>query len=130
MSTTWPCVSYFNSGTAAARTAMRELEFIDRKNWHELYRRPEDGTHWRLDAEDKFQQRYLVRIDDRQNWDSFDSSELEKQLLLESRGGLGAAQCVCAGCRVQVLLGSAFCLNHTYERGCASEPNLSYLDSP
>lgn len=96
---------------------MRELEFIDRKNWHELYRRVEDGTHWRLDADDKFQQRYLVRIDDIQNWAAFDSSELEKQLLVESRGGLGSEQCICAGCSDPVLLGSAFCLNHTYERG-------------
>ncbi|WP_018230335.1 hypothetical protein [Methyloversatilis universalis] len=96
---------------------MRELELVDRKNWYELYRRVEDGTHWRLDAEDKFQQRYLVQIDELGGWESFDSSALEKQLLLESRTGLGSDECICAGCVSLALLGSAFCLNHTYERG-------------
>jgi hypothetical protein len=117
MPRTWPTISYFNSGTAAAREVMVELELHDRKNWYELYRRIEDGTHWRLDAEDKFQQRYLVQIDDTGSWDSFDSSALEKELLLERRGGVGADECICAGCSAPVLLGSAFCLNHTYERG-------------
>ncbi|MCV2357344.1 hypothetical protein LNV09_24655, partial [Paucibacter sp. B2R-40] len=117
MSATWPCASYFNSGTATARNVMRELEFVDRKNWYELYRRTEDETHWRLDAEDKFQQRYLVRIEDPANWEDFDSTELEKRLLLESRGGLGPEGCICLGCSAPVLLGSAFCLDHTYERG-------------
>ena len=117
MSTVWRRASYFNSGTAAARNVMLELELVDRKIWHELYCRPDDGTHWRLDAEDKFQQRYLVQIEDRAGWESFDSSELEKQLLLESRGGLGSEACSCAGCSASVLLASAFCLNHTYDRG-------------
>jgi hypothetical protein len=40
----WPNASYFNSGTAHAREVMSQLEFVDRKEWFELYRRRADGT--------------------------------------------------------------------------------------
>jgi len=113
----WPRASYFNSGTAEARQRMAELELVDRANWYELYFRKADGTHWRLDADDKYQQRFLVQIDDLANWSAFDSGPLEKSLLLERRGGLSEEACLQLGCGERSLKGSAFCLNHTFERG-------------
>src|SRR5437868_14126165 len=53
----WQRASYFNSGTAEARQRMTELELVDRANWYELYRRKGDGSYWRLNADDKYQQR-------------------------------------------------------------------------
>ena len=117
MTPSWPRASYFNSGTAEARQRMSELELVDRANWYELYRHKSDGSHWRLDADDKYQQRFLVQIEDLANWSTFDSSSLEKALLLGRRGGLSEDTCIQQGCNERMLKGSAFCLNHTFERG-------------
>lgn len=113
----WPRISYFDAGTPAADERLRELVLLDRQQWVELYRRARDGTHWRIDADDRYQQRFLVRIDELAGWASFDASALEMQLLLAQRGGLGTEACVCAGCHAPVLLGSAFCLPHSHAQG-------------
>jgi hypothetical protein len=113
----WQRASYFNSGTAEARHRMTELELVSRSNWYELYRRKADGSYWRLDADDKLQQRFLVQIDALETWPTYSSAPLEMALLIERRGGLSAEVCVQQGCPESVLKGSAFCLNHTYERG-------------
>ncbi len=117
MSSTWPPISYFHEGTAAARHIMAQLEFLERADWVELYLRKHDDTLWRLDTYDKFQQRYLVRIDDRSKWQDFDASGLEKGLLFESRGGLSKELCLWNGCSAAALKSSAFCLDHTYAQG-------------
>lgn len=117
MAQVWPVVSYFHSGTAFAQHVLAQLEILDRAEWYELYRHKGDGTHWRLETEDKYQQRFLVRIDDIEKWKSFDSSPLEKGLLLESRGGLSSETCMWQRCDAPCLNGSAYCLDHTYEKG-------------
>jgi len=96
---------------------MAELELVDRANWYELYRRKADDTHWRLDADDKYQQRFLVRIDELASWHTYDSSPLEKALLLDRRRGVGEERCLRQDCAQLVLKGLAFCLDHTFERG-------------
>jgi hypothetical protein len=113
----WPGASYFNEGTAEARHRMLQLEFIERANWYELYRHKSNGTYWRLDADDKYQQRFLIRVERIEEWSTVDSSQLEMSLLLNRRGGVGADKCIQMGCGEFVLNGSAFCLKHTYERG-------------
>ena len=117
MQTDWPSASYFNAGTAEAQHRMQELELIDRANWYELYRHKSNGTYWRLDADDKYQQRFLVKIDALEGWSAFDSSHLEMSLLCNGRGGASTEKCIQMGCSELSLKGSAFCLKHTYERG-------------
>lgn len=117
MSQASPAISYFHSGTAFAQRALAQLELIDRAGWYELYRRTSDGTYWRLETEDKYQQRFLVRIDDFANWKTFDSAPLEKGLLLESRGGVNSESCMWQRCSAPSLNSSAYCLDHTYEKG-------------
>ena len=96
---------------------MTDLDFVDRAGWHELYRRKSDGSLWRLGCDDKYQQRFLVCVEGVENWVDFDSRSLEEQLLLQHRGGLGLEKCISLGCENPELLGSDFCLNHTYEQG-------------
>jgi hypothetical protein len=117
VSAEWPNASYFNSGTASAREVMSQLEFVERKDWYELYRRTTDHSLWRLDAEDKYQHRFLIRVDDGSEWWAFDARPLQEALLYESRGGLGSSKCIWQGCSEQVIKGSAMCLKHTYEQG-------------
>ena len=117
MQTDWPSASYFNAGTAEAKHRLQELELIERANWYELYRHKSNGTYWRLDADDKYQQRFLVKINNLEGWAAFDSSPFEMSLLSNRRGGTSTGKCIQMGCSEQVLNGSAFCLKHTYERG-------------
>lgn len=117
MTTIWPKASFFDDGTEAARDAMGELELVERANWYELYRRKSDSTYWRIASPDKYESRFLIRIEDLNGWSTFDSTPLEQQLLLQSRGGLGKESCMVQGCCQLVVLNSAFCLAHTYERG-------------
>jgi len=96
---------------------MQQLELVERANWYELYRHKSDGSYWRLDAADKYQQRFLVKIENLEGWSVFDSSQLEMSLLANRRGGVAAEKCIQLGCCEHTLNGSAFCLRHTYERG-------------
>ncbi len=113
----WPAASYFDAATSVAQARLSQLELIDRANWCELYRHKLDGSFWRLDAADKYQQRFLVRIADETNWANFDASALEKALLLAERGGFGTSTCIRQGCSAPTLQRSAFCLEHSYEQG-------------
>jgi hypothetical protein len=117
MNREWPVASYFNSGTSFARSVLPELELVSREGWYELYRRRSDGTYWRLDADDRYQQRFLVRIDNLNSWASFDSTGLEKTLLLEKRGGLSEERCLWKDCESLSVNGSAYCVDHTYATG-------------
>lgn len=117
MENAWPIISYFNGGTAAARNFMADLERIDGNARHELYRRKSDGTYWRLDSLETFEQRFLVKLEQPEAWASFDASALERRLLLEHRGGTTEGSCQWKDCRAATLVGSAFCVDHTYEMG-------------
>ena len=117
MESTLPTASYFNSGTAAARKFVAEVELIASNDRYELYRRKSDSTYWRLDSQETFQQRFLIQLDQPETWTSFDSSPQEKQLLLERRGGTSSEQCRWQDCGAAVLVGSAFCVDHAYEMG-------------
>ncbi|GAA5170134.1 hypothetical protein GCM10025770_32620 [Viridibacterium curvum] len=117
MPSDWPIISYFNSGTATSRHILSQLEFVAREQWYELYRHKEDGSLWRLDADDKYQQRFLVKIDNAETWATFDATQLEQGLLLESRGGLSEDRCKWKSCESRAIQRSAFCVVHTYEQG-------------
>lgn len=113
----WPAIDYFHSGQALSRAKLAALELVAREGWYELYRHKTDGTYWRLDTEDKYQERFIVRIEDPMSWSTFDSSPQEKALLLSNRGGLTDSHCLTANCTQRAILGSVFCLDHTYAQG-------------
>lgn len=70
---------------------MAALEFVDQGNGYVLYSHKADGGYWRLDADDKYRQRFLIRTDEPSAWATFDSRPLEMALQLEARGGLTEA---------------------------------------
>jgi hypothetical protein len=49
-----------------------DFELVNSWSWYELYKHKEDGSFWRLDKWDKYQNQYFVRINDVDNWKSFD----------------------------------------------------------
>lgn len=91
MTPTWPRASDLDSATPGARHRMAALELVDQANWYVPHRHKADGSYWRLDADDKYQQRFLIRVDEHSAWATFDSRPLEKALQLEARGGLTEA---------------------------------------
>ena len=117
MHATWPEASYFDEAKPSDQQRLSELELVARANFLELYHRMADGSYWRLDVADKYQQRILIRLARQEGWAEFDTSELEKALLLKQRGGLGTGACVWRGCSAAPLHGSAFCLDHAYAQG-------------
>jgi len=113
----WPEISYFKEGTRWAEQVMAELELIDSIDWYDLYKSNIEGTYWRIAKVDKYQTRYLERIDCIVNWEKCDTTELRKQLLIENRGGLTVESCRYTGCGISAVKGSAFCVDHTYGMG-------------
>jgi hypothetical protein len=113
----WPTISYFHEGTRWAREVKKELVEVDHREWRILCRAKSDGSYWLLDAEDKFQTRFLTRLEQTNEWWQRDTSSLEKQLLYESRGGVSGERCMWAGCGGEALNRSAYCLEHTYAAG-------------
>ena len=113
----WPDISYFREESKWSSQVLSELEKVDEADWFCLYFRKSDSSYWRLAIYDKYQTRHLVRIHDLADWVGFDSSELEKRLLFEHRGGLSDEKCRWSKCQEQTILKSAFCLEHSYKLG-------------
>jgi hypothetical protein len=113
----WPVASYFEEGSEAATRALDELEPVATENWRTLYRRKADGSHWSLDAWDKYQQQFLVRVVSLDKWSTEDHSVAEKALLIEARGGESSEACHWTSCTRNSLQGVAYCVDHLYAQG-------------
>lgn len=117
MDATWPEARYFDDASPTDQQLLSELKLVARASFFELYRRKTDGSYWRLDVADRYQQRFLIRIAQPEGWAEFDAAAQEKALLLKQRGGLATGTCVQQGCSAVPLQGSAFCLDHAYAQG-------------
>ena len=93
------------------------LRKVAQGNWVSLHKCRWCRQHWRLDDWDKYTTQFAVKIDDPQHWETFDSTDLEKGLLLESRGGTTDKKCIWAGCGNKSVQGVAYCIDHLYESG-------------
>jgi hypothetical protein len=85
--------------------------------WVELKQCTTCGQLWRIDVWDKYQVRFVAKIESELDWASVDTVSLQKELMLASRGGLGDSKCVCMGCDNQVVKNMAICIEHLYETG-------------
>jgi hypothetical protein len=86
-------------------------------NWIHLHRCAACGQSWRIDEWDKFQVQFVVRIPPGVEWETFDSSPLQKQFLVRSRGGLTHTECAWSGCHGKAVQGVAYCAEHLYQTG-------------
>ncbi|MFL5740218.1 MAG: hypothetical protein ACJ75B_08370 [Flavisolibacter sp.] len=90
-----------------------EFILVETAPWYRLYKHKANGTLWRLDERDKYQEQYFVRIDDYANWKDFNATELQIELLKKERGITGK-ECSWSLCANKALKGLVFCERHAY----------------
>lgn len=86
-------------------------------NWVHLHKCSTCGQLWRLDEWDKYQTQFVVRIPAGADWELFDATPLQKNFLVQSRGGLTDEQCIWHGCQEKRLKGVVYCVEHLYQTG-------------
>lgn len=94
----------------------RDLELIERAPWYELYESRADRSLWRLDETDKYQERFLVRVDSKTGWPDFDAHQLQIALLERTRG-VGDERCSIKDCERLALNKLAYCAIHAHGTG-------------
>src|SRR3546814_2487953 len=86
-------------------------------NWVHLHTCATCGQLWRIDEWDKYQVQFVVRIPPGIQWEAFDSSPLQRQFLVRSRGGLADAECAWSGCHGKAVQGVAYCVENLFPTG-------------
>jgi hypothetical protein len=86
-------------------------------NWVRLHRCKACGQLWRIDEWDKYQTQFAAKVPSFEGWESFDTSKLQKDFLIQSRGGLTQSECSWAGCKNAQVKGVAYCADHLFETG-------------
>jgi hypothetical protein len=86
-------------------------------NWVRLHQCGSCGQLWRIDEWDKYQSQFAVRVPSAETWEAFDASELQKQFLISSRGGLEDSECAWSGCFHPRVKGVAYCVDHLLRTG-------------
>jgi hypothetical protein len=90
---------------------------VAESEWAYLYKCASCGRLWRADKWDKLQVQFVVRVPEGSDWERFDSSSLQKQFLVQSRGGLTQEPCIWQGCQGQRVKGVVYCVEHLYQTG-------------
>ena len=90
-----------------------DFDLIDQRPWYELYQYKVDKTYWRLDKPDKYQVQFFVQLESLNDWFNYDSTELQIDLLLKTRGD-STKKCLWTGCDKIALQGLVYCQVHAY----------------
>ena len=93
-----------------------DFELVDSAHWFELYRSRRDGSLWRLDEWDRYQERFLIRVPSHIGWTEFDARQLLEGFL-EKHRGVSAERCSMKDCQRPALNKLAYCSKHAYEIG-------------
>ena len=101
----------------AYATLLADFDQKDIGNWVRLWRCRVCGQHWRVTDQDGREPRFATKITDAARWKEFGNAELEKQFLIQSRGGLSDQPCAWAGCVQPHVNGVAYCVDHLYQSG-------------
>jgi len=109
-----PDAFYLDEGPRGFEKALTRQ---DTGNWTWLGTCPRCGALWAVDEHDKYQHQAVTRVTSREGCDATDTTELRKQLLLESRGGTTDAECIWVGCHGKAVAGVVYCLEHLWETG-------------
>ena len=102
---------------------MDSLTLVDEKDggWRNLYSCSDCGRYWQVDLIDKYQVNCAIRIDDPNNWQTFDDKPLRMQYVFDTRGGLSDEGCIVARCPNKALKSLAYCLEHAYDHASVRE---------
>jgi hypothetical protein len=113
-----PEYDYYTPGRSLSRKIRPVTKIVARENWRELLRCEICGTHWRIDAADKYQERFAWKVGTfRPDWATPDFPDQEKALLLQRRGGEIDEKCVWLRCEKRKVRGVAYCIDHLYATG-------------
>ncbi len=98
-------------------TFLDNLELIDSETLYDLYKCKRCKQYWRINNLDKFIHQFVIKLKNKANWENEDFSDIEKEFILESRGGVGEDECMKYGCGKKVVKSTAYCIDHLYELG-------------
>jgi hypothetical protein len=111
---TLPELIYLKSKPSGFESTLVELSV---GNWVKLFRCSECKQLWRIDEWDKYQTQFAAKVPNVEGWGTYDTIPLQKQLLLQSRGGLSNSICNWARCGKHAVKGVMFCIDHLFETG-------------
>ena len=89
----------------------------DKSDWAYLMECPICAQLWRIDTPDKYQTQFAVKLAVADDWASVDTVGLQKEYLLQSRGGTTDDTCIWAECNGKRVRGVVYCIDHLYETG-------------
>jgi hypothetical protein len=119
-----PVYTYFDPQRGISQRLRPFNEPVTASNWRELFRCEICGTFWRIDIEDKYQQRFVWKVGEyRDDWATVNLIDEEKELLLQRRGGNTNEACIWAGCE-KMKVKSQVGMNRCIE--CATYPNSNF----
>ena len=72
---------------------------------------------WLIDKLEQCQEQLAIKLEVHEGWEEIDTTQLRKDFLLESRGGITEEECMWARCSKSRVKGVAYCLDHLYETG-------------
>ena len=113
-----PRFTYWDPERGAALKLRPFAKRVGQANWRNLLVCELCNCHWRTDEFDKYNQGFVLKLGAYQDdWAELSTEPEEKQLLLETRGGVLNEPCVWANCGKPKVKGSAYCIDHLYETG-------------
>src|ERR1700756_5578228 len=83
----------------------KDSDELEGGNWVRLVRCRSCGQLWSLDECDKYQRQFAIKIARQDGWQQFDTTQLRKNFLVKSRGGLADEKCIMQGCNGQRVRG-------------------------
>jgi hypothetical protein len=87
---------------------------IDKHYWRQLFQCPSCNQCWAVEFDNvmnKFRRR-AFKINDAENWKSFDYHLASNMHKIEEKGGLSDKECMLMGCKENALLDCYFCATH------------------
>jgi len=113
-----PVYTYYYSERGLSQKIRPFIASVAKSDWRELFRCEVCGTHWGIDVEDRLQQQFVWKVGAfREDWVSVEFVDVEKELLLQCRGGVTEEKCAWIGCGKKKVKGVAYCIDHLYATG-------------
>jgi hypothetical protein len=96
---------------------VKSLEEVAVGDWVRLMKCHHCKQYWRVDEWDKYQAQFAIKLKSDEGWETLDVVPLQKNFLLQSRGGTTEQECKWANCTNNRVKGAAYCVDHLYETG-------------